>query len=206
MTTETALIEKKWTEKEITLIKNIAAPKCNDEEFQLLLYQARTYKLDPLLKQIWAVKYQEGKPASIFVGRDGFLSIAHQSGQFDGMESGVDGAGETMQGWARVFRKDMAHPFEVAVALIEYNKKQGNWTSMPRTMIRKVAESQALRKAFNISGVYSPEEMEDTPTPIVKPEPKEIAPVIDAEKPLHQSFPHQPRPHPFGTSGSEPGG
>ena len=30
---------------------------------------------------------------------------------------------------------------------------------MPETMLKKVAESQALRKAFNIHGVYCPEEL-----------------------------------------------
>ena len=31
---------------------------------------------------------------------------------------------------------------------------------MPETMLKKVSQSQALRQAFAISGVYSPEEMD----------------------------------------------
>jgi hypothetical protein len=60
----------------------------------------------------------------------------------------------------------MSHPFEVEVALEEYQRKYGDsvplefriWETKPRTMIQKVAESQALRKAFSAFGLYSPEE------------------------------------------------
>lgn len=179
MTESTALVEKRWSPGEMALIKSVIAPKCSDEEVRLLLYQAKTYKLDPLLKQIWAVKYSEGKPASIFVGRDGYLEIAHQSGQFDGMDSGmVKGGDGEIVAYAIVYRKDMARSIRVEVSLKEYNKKQGNWLTMPDTMLKKVAESQALRKAFNVSGIYSPEEMPDAP-PI-----KEIEPSIDADAKL----------------------
>lgn len=177
MANELTVLKKPWTQEELALVKATAAPRCSDEEFQLLLYQAKTYKLDPLLKQIWAVKYHDGKPASIFVGRDGYLSIAHQSGQFDGMDSGTRGDGDDLIGFASVWRRDMKQPFKVEVALKEYNKKSGNWLTMPRTMIQKVAESQALRRAFNISGVYAPEEMPEAPA-----QPIRVAgSVVDAE-------------------------
>jgi hypothetical protein len=42
--------------------------------------------------------------------------------------------------------------------LEEYAKDTEIWKKMPRTMIQKVAESQALRKAFSVSGLYAPEE------------------------------------------------
>ena len=162
MTPETALTERKWKPEEMALIKNVIAPKCTDEEISLMLYQASIYHLDPLLRQIWAIKYDQSKPAAIFAGRDGFLAIAHQSGQFNGMESGPirDDKGKLVGAMASVWRKDMERPFTVTVNFEEYNKRQGNWNTMPQTMIVKVAESQALRKAFNISGIYAPEEME----------------------------------------------
>jgi phage recombination protein Bet len=185
-----------YTPEQVTLIKNIAAPKCTDDEFKLLLYQAKTYKLDPLLKQIWAVKYTDSKPASIFAGRDGFLAIAHRSGAFDGMESGfrTTDKGEVI-GWAKVYRKDMSHPFCVEVSMKEYNRNQGTWLTHGTTMIVKVAEAQALRKAFQISGIYSPDEMpesekppmrditpDDEPKGKYKKAPVHIhAPIVDAE-------------------------
>jgi phage recombination protein Bet len=162
------LVPKEWTANEIALIKNIAAPKCTDDEFKLLLYQAKTYTLDPLLKQIWAVKYDSNRPASIFAGRDGFLAIAHRSGVFDGMESGSRTEGTELIGWAKVYRKDMSHPFCVEVKAKEYNRGQGTWNTHPSTMIQKVAEAQALRKAFQISGIYSPDEMPEPEKPPMK--------------------------------------
>ena len=58
-----------------------------------------------------------------------------------------------------VYRKDMSHAVSVTVYEEEYSTGRNLWTSKRRTMIGKVAESQALRKAFSISGLYSPEEM-----------------------------------------------
>jgi phage recombination protein Bet len=176
MTTD--LAEREFSVNEIALIKNIAAPKCTDDEFKLLLYQAKTYRLDPLLKQIWAVKYTDNRPASIFAGRDGFLAIAHRSGAFDGMESGFRMEGTNVIGWAKVYRKDMAHPFCVEVNMKEYNRNQGTWLTHPNTMIVKVAEAQALRKAFQISGIYSPDEMPEQE----KPPMRDITPPEEKKK------------------------
>lgn len=188
------LTVKEWTPNEISLIKNIAAPKCSDDEFNLLLYQAKTLHLDPLTKQIWAVKYTSDRPASIFIGRDGLLQLAHRSGAFDGMESGTKMEGTELIGWAKVYRKDMRVPFSIEVSAKEYNRNQGTWNTHPKTMIQKVAEAQALRRAFQISGVYSPEEMPEQEKPpmrdITPEEPKGKirkapmhihSPIIDAE-------------------------
>ena len=166
------LVIKEFSASDIELIRNVSAPKCTDSEFRLLLYQAKTYGLDPLKKEIWAVKYQDGKPASIFVGRDGHLAIAHRSQMFDGMESGTRMDGIELIGWAKVYRKDMRVPFSVEVSAKEYNRGQGTWNTHPRTMIQKVAEAQALRRAFAIHGIYSPDEMSEPE----KHEPKDITP------------------------------
>lgn len=175
---ETTAITK-FSSEEKQLIHNTVAKGCTENEFALLLYQAKILKLDPLRKQIWAVKYGD-QPALIFIGRDGFLQIAHRSGQFDGMESGVTGVPGELVGWAKVYRNDMQHPFSVEVQEKEYSTGKGNWLKMPRTMIQKVAESQALRKAFAISGVYSPEEIDQSPGPVQDP-------VIDADRPVPKS-------------------
>jgi len=174
--TDNALVP--YSPDQVSLIKSIAAPKCTDDEFKLLLYQAKTYQLDPLLKQIWAVKYADNRPASIFAGRDGFLAIAHRSGAFDGMESGFRVEGTNIIGWAKVYRKDMSHPFCVEVNMKEYNRNQGTWLTHGTTMIVKVAEAQALRKAFSISGIYSPDEI---PEP-EKPPMRDITPEIEKKK------------------------
>ena len=160
MTNTTAITKLETIDPEkLKLIKSTIAKDCTDTELSLLLYQADRLGLDPLQKQIWAVKY-EGKAALIFVGRDGYLQFAHKSGQFDGMETAIEGEGDNAIATTRVFRKDMSHPITVAVKMKEYNKHMGTWVQMPETMLKKVSQAQALRQAFAISGVYSPEEMD----------------------------------------------
>jgi phage recombination protein Bet len=158
---------QQFNKDQISLIKATVARNCTDTEFELLMYLAAQYHLDPIRKQIWAVKYGNA-PASIFTGRDGFLEIAHRSGQFDGMESGIREEGDEIIGWCKVYRKDMSHAFYVEVFLKEYQKpvpmsgKPGTWQTMPKVMIQKVAESSCLRRAFSVSGLYCPEEMPDS--------------------------------------------
>ena len=160
MTTAITKLESIDPEK-LKLIKSTIAKDCTDTELSLLLYQADRLGLDPLQKQIWAVKY-EGKAALIFVGRDGYLQFAHKSGQFDGMDTTLEGEGDNAIATTKVFRKDMSHPITVSVKMKEYNKYMGTWVQMPETMLKKVSQAQALRQAFAISGVYSPEEMDYT--------------------------------------------
>jgi phage recombination protein Bet len=154
---------ERWSPADMALIRATVAQRATDSEFKLFLYTAHKYGLDPLVKQIWCVKYQDSAPAAIFTGRDGFLEIAHRSGQFDGMETkAVRGGdkGQLIAATCQVWRRDMTHPFVVEVSLAEYNSGKGNWSKMPETMLKKVAESQCLRRAFNISGLYEPGEMD----------------------------------------------
>ena len=160
------IIPTQYNPQQIQLIRDMCARDCTDNEFLLLMQLAKTYQLDPFAKQIWAVKYGNN-PAAIFCGRDGFLAIAHRSGKFDGMESGTRKDGDDLVGWCRVYRKDMSRPFEVEVSLSEYSTGKNLWQTKPKTMITKVAESHALRRAFGISGLYAPEEIDtgDRPEP-----------------------------------------
>ena len=167
------IIPAQYSQQQVQLIRDMCAKDCTENEFLLLMQLAKTYQLDPFAKQIWAVKYPNA-PAAIFCGRDGFIAIAHRNGNFDGMESGTrTDENDELIGWCRVYRKDMSHPFVVEVPFSEYvqRNKQGEvtkfWREKPKTMITKVAESHALRRAFGISGLYSPEEIDtgDRPDP-----------------------------------------
>ncbi len=153
------IIPTQYSSKQIELVREVCAKGCSETEFLLMMQLARTYGLDPFARQIWCVRYGQN-PAQIFCGRDGYLAIAHRSGQFDGMESGTKEVGGDIVGWCRVYRKDMSHPFEVEVQLKEYSTGKNLWLSKPRIMIQKVAESSCLRRAFSISGLYAPEEFD----------------------------------------------
>lgn len=154
-----------YSEDEMLLLRNVIAKGCTEPEFRLLMYMAKTYGLDPLLKQIWAVKRNDNAPALIFAGRDGMLAIAHRSGVFDGMQSGVKYEGEgkdkkPVSAWCEVWRKDMSHSFKTEVPFSEYNTGFSVWKTNPSAMILKVAEAVCLRKAFSVSGLYAPEEID----------------------------------------------
>jgi len=160
----------------------------SDVEIRHLYHLAKSYGLDPNKNEIWAMKYGNG-PATIFVGRDGLLGIAHKTGQLDGIETlaivqdkngnvqetkivypGAKLIGATCTVW----RKDMSHPVNVAVSLSEYDGKRGNWAKMPETMIKKVAEAHALRRAFSIHGLYLQEEFDGNHQDISEPKHKVV--------------------------------
>ena len=162
-------------EEKYELIRNMFAKGCSNDEFAVLIELANRYQLDPFAKQIWAVKFND-RPAQIFAGRDGYLAIAHRSGQFNGMQSSIerDADGNIISATCRVWRKDMEHPFERTVYVDEYNTKKSVWAEKPATMIVKVAEAQALRLAFNVSGLYDSSEL-DIATPVrIEPMPTDI--------------------------------
>ena len=165
---------KKYEQSELQLIRNIHAKNCSEDEFKLLVYMAGKYDLDILSKEIWCIKYGSS-PATIFTGRDGFLSIAHKSGQLDGMKAGTFERDKVIFGYCEIFRKDMTKPFYVEVSINEYHAKNKMWNTKPLTMIQKVAESQCLRRAFNINGLYSPEEFDQVEkVDISKTKPKKV--------------------------------
>ena len=171
-----------YADNQKALIKKMYAKDADDNELALLYYMSEKYRLDILTKQIWFVKYA-GQPAQIYAGRDGFLEVAQGYPAFDGMETVITTVNEPFRvsyynatlkkqeefkrdfqyvATCNVYRKDRGHPTSVTVYESEYTTGRNLWQTKPRTMIGKVAESQALRKAFSISGIYSPEEMEQT--------------------------------------------
>jgi len=75
-----------------------------------------------------------------------------------------DHKGELQGARATVVRKGMTAPVVEEAWMAEYNRGGGRgWAQFPETMIRKVAESKALRAAFPdaLSGVYEPAELSE---------------------------------------------
>ena len=178
--------ESPWSKEQIELIKRTVAKGASDDELKLFLHLASRYDLDPLTRQIWFIKY--GDDAHIFTGRDGFLHIAHRSGAFHGMNTTLreepvpfeikffnkrDKRWEALKKPSQfvavctVFRKDMKQPFKCEVWESEYSTGQGLWPTKRRVMIQKVAEASTLRRAFDISGLYLPEEVSENEVEVV---------------------------------------
>ena len=190
-----------------------------DQEVVMFLELCKAQKLNPFVKDAYLIKYGN-QAAQIVTGKDVFIKRAYENPNFDGMRAGVvilkkDGsleyregslklANETLVGgWCEVYLKDKRCPAKAVVSFDEYAGRKANgqlnsmWANKGATMIRKVAQSQALREAFpsEFRGCYQKEELGaeyDAPTTEIPPEvierketvvehPTEEVEIIDAE-------------------------
>ena len=138
---------------------------------QALLLVCERYGLDPLLKHMVLIS---GNP---YITRDGYLAIAHRSGVFDGMEvleQGADGTHFTAR--VAVYRKDMGRPFTF---IGRYPKAQRMAKDYGPEMAVKVAEVQALRRAFNVTGVAAADERWDDVDSVAHHAPAALPPGVD---------------------------
>jgi phage recombination protein Bet len=165
-----------FTEDQVTLIKQQIAPNANQNELQLFLYQCQRTGLDPLTRQIYCI--HRGGKMTIQTSIDGFRVIAERSGSYAGQSEPefVEENGKLIACKVRVYKfspKGDRYEASVGVAywseyVQEYNGKPSQmWAKMPHTMLSKVAEALALRKAFpqDLSGLYTGEEMAQADVP-----------------------------------------
>jgi len=171
-----------FNQDEVALIKSQIAPKASDAELKLFLYQAKRTGLDPLTRQIYAifrnVKEKEyGKDVwkqkmTIQTSIDGFRVIAERSGDYAGQDEPIFTEKDNRLEYCKItvyrFRGDVRYAAAVGVAywseyaqVDEKNAPTGLWKKMPHTMLAKVAEALALRKAYpqDLSGLYTGDEM-----------------------------------------------
>lgn len=183
---------------QVAIIQNNVAKNTTAQELAYFLNVCKTMELNPFNKEVWCYKDHK-KNLLIFAGRDGFLSKAQRNPAFNGIRSseirehdvwGIDIAnnkithviektqkerGKIIGAYAIIFRKDGEPTIEYA-EFQTYSKMTGAWKTHPAEMIKKVAESHGLKKAFGISGVQSEYDYnvkEGIATPINTEEPKE---------------------------------
>lgn len=169
-----------YTPEEIAVIQKTVAKGTTKVEFAFFLNVAKTNNLNAFNKEIWCYKDNKDN-LLIFTGRDGFLAKAQQNPLFNGIRSGVirendewsvdipNGSikhiiskpllerGTIIYGYAIVFRKNGESTLELS-DFGTYKKAFGAWKTHPESMIKKVAESDALKKSFGISGIQSEHE------------------------------------------------
>lgn len=161
---------------QIDLIKRTVAVGCTDDELQLFLYTCSKTGLDPLTRQIFAIK-RSGK-LTIQVGIDGLRVVAQRSHGYagnDDPEFDVEAVMEEHPNTAKVtvYRMvgELRVPFSATARWGEYcpadTRQAFMWQKMPFLMLGKCAEALALRKAFpaELSGLYTFDEMEQAATP-----------------------------------------
>ena len=129
------------------------------EEFAAFLLVANEYGLNPVTKEIYAFPTRGGGIQPI-VGIDGWITMANNHPQFDGVEhiDRLDDGGQLVAITARVFRKDRSHPIEVTEYLAECKQGTDPWKKWPARMLRHKATIQAIRYAFGFSGIVDPDE------------------------------------------------
>jgi phage recombination protein Bet len=189
MNNEIAKVEKlTWlsNEEKVIIRKQFFPQNASDIEMKYCMSVAEKFNLNPILKQIFFIarksKTDNGQwieKIEPLAGRDSFLTLAHRSGKFAGIETSteikptaklINGEWEQkndLVAICKVYRSDMERPVIVEVSYSEYVQKNGQgeitkfWREKPETMLKKVAESQALRKAFDITGLYAEEEIRE---------------------------------------------
>lgn len=129
------------------------------EQFAAFLLVANEYGLNPVTREIYAFPTRGGGIQPI-VGIDGWISMANNHPQFDGIEhvDRLDDQGQLVAITAKVHRKDRSHPIEVTEYLAECKQGTDPWKKWPARMLRHKATIQAIRYAFGFSGIVDPDE------------------------------------------------
>lgn len=176
-----------WSDQDqVAEIKKIYAPQLTDGEFATLCQIGKATNTNPFMREIWAVKYGN-QAAQIFIGRDGYRKIAqanddydyhfvdavYSNDKFEVSKAEIDHSynladrGSLVGAYALVQRKSSSKPVFVFVEFSEYNTGKSVWKDKPATMIKKVAEAQCLRMAFQslFAGTYDESEVGFTEKP-----------------------------------------
>jgi len=178
-TKEIAVTQPAFTQEQITLLKDVVArdQNLNDNELKLFVAVSSKTGLDPLTRQIYAVR-RDGK-ITFQTSIDGFRSIADRTGAYAGnddyrFDEGLneyemikDERKRPTTATATVYKVvgGQRCPYSATARWEEY-AISGNsgfmWTKMPFLMLGKCAEALALRKAFpaQMSGLYTGDEMQ----------------------------------------------
>lgn len=190
-------VSREW-ENQLELVKRTVAPGLNDEEFALFCHVARVRHLDPLQRQIHAVKRSTWdsekngyvEKMTIQTGIDGYRSIANRTSNYMPSEklplvedSGKPDLRVTI--WVKKFSpNDLTwHEFGATAYYREFvqtrrvkatNKIEPNamWEKMPINQLTKCAEALALRRGWpeELGQIYVDEELPTQEPAFLPPE------------------------------------
>lgn len=169
--------------KLVDVIKSTVAKNSTDEELYMFLQIASMYNLNPFMKEIWFVKNRDDS-IMVMTSRDGYLKIAKQDPRFvkcqsmvvhENDEFEIELAMGEVTNIHHKFKQNERGKIVGAYAILkttdhtnlvsymnfkEYVKNTPVWKSYPSAMIRKVAETDVLKRFAGITGVQT---VEDAP-------------------------------------------
>ena len=135
----------------------------SDQEVVMFINLCRYQKLNPFLNEAYLVKFK-GAPAQIITSKEAYMKRAFADPSFEGFKAGIivkrgeeilelEGSfslpGDVLLGgWAEVYVKGKKNPYVTKIGMDEFSKSQATWKAMPKTMIRKTAVVQALKRGI----------------------------------------------------------
>lgn len=169
-------------EAQLRTIKSIYAKDATELEFKTFVEMGIATGLNPFLREIWLVKYDRNAAAQIFIGRDGYRKTINRNANYQGHH--VDAVysnddfcfdltrgevkhtynlkdrGKLLGAYCVVHMRNVPRPYYLFVELAEYDLNHSQWKTKKATMIKKVAECQALRMADSCAfgGTYGEDE------------------------------------------------
>jgi phage recombination protein Bet len=166
-------------------VRKTAMPgNATNEEFAAFMLVAYEYKLNPLLKEIYAFPKKGGGVVPM-VSIDGWINLINSNPMLRGfeLEPHLDEKSKLAAVTCKVYRKDRDLPVVITEYMAECFRPTEPWKMMPSRMLRHKALIQAARYAFGLSGIYDEDEARDMTmkdvTPI-RPTPQDfVLPVRD---------------------------
>ena len=160
-----------WSDQTKKLVFNTVAKGLSAADQALFEAVCLSSGLDPLRKEVYAVS--RGGKMSIQTGIDGYLKLANQTRELDGMQVlFYDEDGNESEVWlkrtppvaclVRVYRKGAQFPFTASCRFDAYKQGGTMWQKFPETMLAKATTTLALRRGFAdvIAGIASADEMD----------------------------------------------
>lgn len=152
-----------FTDAQVSAIKGLIG-RVSDAELQVFLHLCQRTKLDPFARQIYAIP--RGGKMTVQTSIDGYRVIAERTGCYAPGQATQfaynDGKLVSATAYVRKLVAGTWHEVAEVAFWDEYNGGTPFWKKMPTTMLAKVAEARALRRAFpqDLSGLYVSEEMD----------------------------------------------
>lgn len=155
------------------IVRKYINTMASDMEVYTFLQLCKAQGLNPFLKEVYLIKYDEKSPAAIVVGKETFMRRASRNEHYRGFKSGIivncntkegpvirykEGAaafpGEILLGgWADVFRDDRENPIHIEVSLEEYEGRKAVWKDGKKTSETEVTAMWRGKQATMIRKV-----------------------------------------------------